>query len=420
MLSKETFTKLVKDALTHLYDPIYLQNHPLSETLVATNSTNHGIRAQMLRETIVEAIEQLQPDRRLPFGSKEWVTYRILNHRYLEAMSPKEVADKLHISERHFFRQHHKAVEAVTAILWDRYVRMQERQNASRDRALSGDTVEALNETKLADFAAKQMVEHSRRQWIDLIQIISGLQQILQPLGRKKGVNPQWEIPAGPLLLYMDPAVLRQIILNVILGMLKHGEPASMRIGVRGREDQVLIEIECSGVGTIDHATLESGSFLIARHLTENEGGNIRFSERGKRTTRAVISLAAKAATILMIEDNPDAITLFRRYLAGSNYRLVGVLDVGKVIPLAETLKPNVIILDVMMPSQDGWQVLQALRTNAATAETPVIVCSVLDQPELAFAMGADDLIQKPVSQQTLLDVLERWIHRPRSQETSK
>jgi CheY-like chemotaxis protein len=112
-----------------------------------------------------------------------------------------------------------------------------------------------------------------------------------------------------------------------------------------------------------------------------------------------------------MIDDNPDTIALFQRYLQGTDYRLVGAVSGEEGLELAETLKPDTIILDVMMPSQDGWQVLQSLRARAATSEASIVVCSVLAQAELALTMGADDLIQKPVSQQALLDVLERWCH---------
>jgi hypothetical protein len=100
MLPKSVFVKYVKDALTHLYDPISLQRHPLGMALVDPGATDQRIRAQKLREIIVEAIEQLQPDSALPFGSKEWVAYRILNHRYLEAMTPPEVAGRKRGSRR--------------------------------------------------------------------------------------------------------------------------------------------------------------------------------------------------------------------------------------------------------------------------------------------------------------------------------
>ncbi|MCB0134844.1 MAG: response regulator, partial [Caldilineaceae bacterium] len=71
---------------------------------------------------------------------------------------------------------------------------------------------------------------------------------------------------------------------------------------------------------------------------------------------------------------------------------------------------PQAIVLDVMMPHQDGWEVLQALRQEPACATVPIIVCSVLREHDLALSLGANDTLVKPVSQPALLDVLRRWL----------
>jgi CheY-like chemotaxis protein len=408
MLSRATFSKYVKDVLAHLYDPVYLQKHPLVKTLVSSDAATHGIRAQILRETVVEAIEQLQPDRRLSFGSKEWTAYRLLNHRYLEAMTPKEVADKLHISERHFYRQHREALDAVTSVLWDHYIHLSEK-SAPAD-SLS-DTVDEIG---LADSAVRQMVEHSRRQRIDLSEIAIGLQHILQPLADRKGVKLEWNM-AQVRSLWIDPAVLRQIILNVAVAMLESCGAGTLRFEAQRQEHQLLFGVECGGGASALHAP----DFVVARHLVEEEGGEISFPDLAKRKSRAVITLPARTATVLLIDDDPNTVALYHRYLHGTDYRLVGVLSGQEGIQLAEALKPDVIVLDVMMPSQDGWQTLQSLRENVVTAETPIVICSVLDQAELALTAGATDLIQKPVSPQVLLDVLERWCPGSNSPATS-
>jgi CheY-like chemotaxis protein len=59
-----------------------------------------------------------------------------------------------------------------------------------------------------------------------------------------------------------------------------------------------------------------------------------------------------------------------------------------------------------MMPTQDGWEILQALKNDPATQHVPVIICSVLDDPELARSLGAVAYLHKPVTQADLLSVL--------------
>ena len=71
-------------------------------------------------------------------------------------------------------------------------------------------------------------------------------------------------------------------------------------------------------------------------------------------------------------------------------------------------LQPSLIILDVMMHNVDGWQVLSELRHDPATSHIPVVVCTVLPLEEMALALGANAFLQKPVSQQQFLHVLDR------------
>jgi CheY-like chemotaxis protein len=60
------------------------------------------------------------------------------------------------------------------------------------------------------------------------------------------------------------------------------------------------------------------------------------------------------------------------------------------------------------MPTMDGWEILQALQADPETRHIPVIVCSVWDEPELAFSLGAADFLKKPITQRDLLDALVR------------
>ena len=62
--------------------------------------------------------------------------------------------------------------------------------------------------------------------------------------------------------------------------------------------------------------------------------------------------------------------------------------------------------VDVMMPFQDGWEVQQRLKSEPATQHIPIIICSVLDDPELAFSLGAVAYLKKPVSQTDLGEAL--------------
>ena len=75
---------------------------------------------------------------------------------------------------------------------------------------------------------------------------------------------------------------------------------------------------------------------------------------------------------------------------------------------MAGKVQPSLIFLDVMMHNVDGWQVLSELHHDPATSHIPVVVCTVLPLEEMALALGANAFLQKPVSQQQFLRVLDR------------
>ena len=96
------------------------------------------------------------------------------------------------------------------------------------------------------------------------------------------------------------------------------------------------------------------------------------------------------------------------RYLTGLDLHVVAAGNGPAGLALARELAPAAIVLDVMMPDVDGWEVLQTLRTQPETRGIPVIICSVFDDPELAAALGASHFLSKPVSREALLAALRQ------------
>jgi CheY-like chemotaxis protein len=111
---------------------------------------------------------------------------------------------------------------------------------------------------------------------------------------------------------------------------------------------------------------------------------------------------------ILVIDDNEGIIRIFRGYLDGYDYQVAGATSGEDALQRARELEPTAITLDIMMPSQDGWEILQMLKDDPVTQGIPVIVCSVLEDPQLAQSLGAAAYLRKPVAQDDLLAALDR------------
>jgi GAF domain-containing protein/DNA-binding response OmpR family regulator len=111
---------------------------------------------------------------------------------------------------------------------------------------------------------------------------------------------------------------------------------------------------------------------------------------------------------ILTIDDDRAVLNLYERYLVDHGYRVIPVLDPAQAVPVAARAQPFAITLDIMMPRVDGWQVLSALKADPATRHIPVIICSIVENQEKGFSLGAVGYLTKPLLQDDLLKALDR------------
>jgi len=115
---------------------------------------------------------------------------------------------------------------------------------------------------------------------------------------------------------------------------------------------------------------------------------------------------SASKTTIMVIDDHPDILDIVKTILERSGY-VVQVANSGmEVFSLLEENKPDLIILDIMMPQMDGLKVLQQLKGNADYSSIPVILLTVKVQHEdvlKGYKLGADYYITKPFNSSQLI-----------------
>ena len=113
-------------------------------------------------------------------------------------------------------------------------------------------------------------------------------------------------------------------------------------------------------------------------------------------------------SVVLVVDDNLDLVHFYKRYVEGTGYEVVHVSQGGDVWSAVERRTPDLIVLDVMLPDINGWQLLHELQQRPATARIPVIICSVINQEALANALGAAAYLAKPVHRQAFIQILDQ------------
>ncbi|MGQ9555494.1 MAG: response regulator [Anaerolineae bacterium] len=382
----EAFLTHIADALRHLYDPSALMRSPLGEQL-APLSVSAEARGRFLRTALLEAIESLNPGLGVPFRSPASRSYDALRLHYVEGRTVEEVARELAVSERQAYRDIRKGEADVAAALWER------RRPAQQEPLPSAAT------------SLRQEVERLQLSpaTASLREAISQAMASVAPLAERLRVSLHLaETP--DLAVQAHPAGLRQCLIALLSYAVQCGSER-VAVEVAAGNGNAEVHVSCLTSKKPDHASL-ANLLATAHTLAQTIGAELR--TRLERTeTRLLLRLPTPApATILIIDDNEGLLQLFQRYLADSNCRPVGANNATEGLRLARELQPSAIVLDVLMSDTDGWALLGQLKSDPATASTPVVVCSVFNDPQLALALGAAAFISKPVSRAQLLRAL--------------
>ena len=287
----------------------------------------------------------------------------------------------------------------------------------------------------------------------------------VEPMLRGDRVILTKEVEPGLPTLVQDHEKVRQILTNLLGNAAKFTEAGSITIRTCCDGEEVVVEVSDTGIGIPDQARelifeefrqVDSGStrqhggtglgLAISRRLARLMGGDITVESalgtgstftlrlplshgttpsasrpaetavgqdtREEAATGGRASASAEVAddgpTVLVIDDDPNVIELLRENLAEAGYRVVGARDGEEGINKARALRPDSIVLDIIMPRKDGWQVLHELKADPSTRDIPIVLLSVVDQKNLGYRLGAADYLVKPFEREALLTTLSR------------
>jgi DNA-binding response OmpR family regulator len=118
---------------------------------------------------------------------------------------------------------------------------------------------------------------------------------------------------------------------------------------------------------------------------------------------------------ILIVDDEKDLVSLVSLHMKMAGYDVLSAADGEKALEIIQEVKPNLIILDLMLPEIDGWEVCRRLREESDMQKIPVIMLTARTQADdklRGFVVGADDYVTKPFSPRELVARVKRVLAR--------
>jgi CheY-like chemotaxis protein len=407
MSQRETLVGYLQDALAHLYERPHLDGHALGPIVFGTKASVSGDK---LRRLLLDAIERLRPAPSCPPGAPAWRSYRFLVLRYVEGVKRQRIAAELQMSVRQSQREHRRALAELAAVLYQDRSGTDEPRPDGFQAETAGARAEAAPSGGDADLL--RIGGTPPGDPVDIADTLRDAVGIVERLAEMRGAQVRVQIETPLPRIPINRLVLRQVVIDLVTCALDSAPRAAVRLLAADSPQGVRVEVTAVGEPGGRREPPDTAARLSASAtLIALQGGALVNAPREGLAFHAVARLPRpRTNTLLVVDDNPDVAYMFARFLEGAAYRVLHASTGAAALQIARQAAPDAITLDVLMPSQDGWDTLRQLVGDPATSDVPIIMCSVLPERSLALSLGVREFLDKPVRREALLDALGRAV----------
>lgn len=392
-MKREQFVAALRTTLIRLDDYQNLRHSPLLPLLCTAADAANPVA---LQRCLVDAIAALKRE------PSHVDAAALLYYRYVEHLSQADVAFQLGVSVRQLRRDQNNAIELLAEQLWRQVIPI----------AVPPSPAQGLTHASpLGNSALHAEVDWLRRRHTGVsCQLVPEIQKALAEAAVLAAtyhvtLAPAYREPVAPVAL--PPLVLRQTLLTVLQLLMPAVAHQTLRFTLTEAQRTVTLTILLppTARGGALAAPWQQAQQVAVQLLTPFHG-RVWVQNQSNPDQIELILPKVAGIPILVVDDNPDTCQLLQRYAAHSRFQLIAAADGRQTMVLVQQHAVQALVLDVMMPDLDGWDLLAQLRHHPATHALPIAVCTVLPQQELARLLGANYFLQKPLSQETFLATL--------------
>ena len=280
---------------------------------------------------------------------------------------------------------------------------------------------------------------------VDLRPIFKTVLSTAIGLVKEKPIKLQNNIPDDLPMVWGDETRIRQILTNLYQNAAKFTNEGTILLNVdkifnEYGDEQIKISVTDTGIGIAkmdqeklfvpfsqvdDSPTRKAGGtglgLSLCKAMVEMQGGNIGVdSELSKGSTfwftlptimnrKPGIDDTVELSpirTILSIDDDEQVSKIYQKYLSKHQYHVLIHTDPMSAVTQAALQQPDIIILDIAMPTDEGWRILEQLKENKLTQHIPVVICSIINNQEKGYNLGASAYLVKPIVEEDLIKTL--------------
>ncbi|MCA9792274.1 MAG: response regulator [Candidatus Eremiobacteraeota bacterium] len=294
-------------------------------------------------------------------------------------------------------------------------------------------------------------IEAGRMKWdmepVDVHEVVSTAVMSLRGAAEKKGLIFE-SMASENLPTTGDRDKLIQVVTNLLGNAIKFtSEGGRVRIEATRVGDEVEIGVQDSGCGIdpehhnsifekfsqVDTSETRDikGSGLglpIARSIVEHHHGRVWVESELGKGSRFIVRLPvteeskppgfalprnrladwSQGKRVLVVDDEPNIRRFLRHVLEGEGFQVAEARNGAEAVRMAHDDKPELVLLDLVLPDVNGFEVLTELKQTADTKGIPVIILSIIADEERCYRLGASDYLPKPINREKLVDRVER------------